>query len=130
MSDTTGMVHADPRRAEAEALAKVAPHLKRIKTRIMAWATNAGENGLTPDEFARETGALINTVRRRFVDLWKAGELKPTKMTRPNARGNPETVWVLGHDALGAAVRETKDQKIKRLEARVAELESTLSRAI
>lgn len=116
-------VHAEPRRTEVEALAAVAPHLKRMKRDIMLAAHHYGEHGIIPDEIP----GLINTVRRRFTDLWIEGLLKPTCRVRPNRRGKNETVWVAGKDEHRLTPAETKDQKIKRLEARVAELERTLA---
>ena len=121
--ELTGLTHAQPRQAELEAAEKVAPHLAGMKGGIVAMMPSRGAFGLTPDEYAMETGSLINTVRRRFTDLWKEGIIKPTDRVRCNARGNNETVWVLGRDEKMVA-RETKDQKIKRLEARIAELEA------
>lgn len=91
-------LHAQPRTSEVAAAAAVAGQIVALKTGILAWAKRAGEHGLTPDEYSAETGALINTVRRRFTDIWKAGQLRPTELTRKNRRGNPETVWVLGED--------------------------------
>ena len=58
------------------------------------------EVGLTPDEFCEQTNGLINTVRRRFTDLWKEGRIRhhPEIATRMNAAGNECVVWVLGRD--------------------------------
>lgn len=109
---TTGLTHSAPRQTEMEALMSVAPHLKRMKRDIMLRVVASGESGLTPDEVP----GLINTVRRRFVDLWKEGQIRPTDRTRRNSRGKNETVWVAGRDEVGmATTRETKDQKISRL---------------
>ncbi len=116
------LVHANPRQAEIEALFAVAPHLKKTKREIMLKARAARDHGLIPDEVP----GLINTVRRRFTDLWKEGLLKPTDRVRKNARGNHETVWVEGKDENAIKTQESKDQKIKRLEARVVELEGLL----
>lgn len=114
MSDTIGLVHAYPRRAEAEALAAVTPSLKRMKAAILLAVGAAGEHGLIPDEFP----GLINTVRRRFTDLWILGLIKPTDRMRPNKRGRNETVWVLGKDEHRLLrQREKPREKIKRLEA-------------
>lgn len=116
--ELTGLTHAQPRRTETEALAAVAPHLKKMKGDIWAKCSHRGDFGLTPDEYVEETGALINTVRRRFTDLWKEGIIKPTDRTRCNYRGRNETVWMVGRDEK-MVVSETKDAKIKRLEAHV-----------
>jgi hypothetical protein len=118
-NELTGLTHAVPRRSESEALAVVAPHLTAMKREIMIVVTAAGDYGLTPDEHSLATGAIINTVRRRMTDLWKEGQIRPTDRMRKNARGNNETVWVVGRDEKMATTRETKDQKIKRLEAHV-----------
>lgn len=96
-------IHANPRPAEAEALAAIAPHITGIKRRILEQAGAAGDLGVIPDE----VDGLINTIRRRFTDLWKGGHLRPTKRTRKNRSGNSETVWILGRDenARGAGAK-------------------------
>jgi hypothetical protein len=116
-------VHAVPRQAELEALKAIDPHIRSMKVRILLQVGAAGDHGLTPDEYQRMTLTIINTVRRRFTDLWKDGFIRPTDRVRPNARGNNETVWVLGRDENAVKAHETKDEKIARLEARIRELE-------
>lgn len=114
----TPHVHADPRPTETAALEKIAPHLKKMKRDIMLAAHAAGDLGITPDE----QPGLINTVRRRFTDLWKEGLIKPTGRTRNNANGNPCTVWVIGSDANLSIRQETKDETIKRLRGEIRHL--------
>lgn len=118
--ETTGLHHSEPRPAEYEAAILIAPHLKKMKRDIMVKAVSAGSRGLIPDE----VDGLINTVRRRFTDLWIEGFLKPTESTRPNRRGRSETVWVVGKDDRRFGAKEAKDEKIARLESRVRELEA------
>ncbi len=113
------LTHASARPAEVAAAHAIAPHLAKLKEQIFSMVASSGDSGLTPDEFQRATGALINTVRRRFTDLWKEGRLRPTDRTRPNARGHMETVWVVGRDEGGIASRETASQKIKRLQRHI-----------
>jgi len=120
-----GHRHAESNAPELFALDKVAPHLKKMKRSIMEAAHDAvarGERGIIPDE----QPGLINTVRRRFTDLHIEGHLRPTEHTKENASGNPVTVWEPGRDFNMLATRESKEQKIARLEARVAELERML----
>ena len=75
-------------------------------------------NGLTPDDWASNNKALINTVRRRFTDLWKDGLIRhhPESRTKKNAAGNDCVVWVQGRDPLLAAERVCSccGQRIKR----------------
>ena len=45
-------------------------------------------------------GGLINTIRRRFTDLWKEGKIRhhPTLLSRKNLAGNDCVSWVIGTD--------------------------------
>jgi hypothetical protein len=86
--------HAVPKEAELAASQAVAPHVAGIKLVILALMKTAGDAGL----IASEVPGLINTVRRRFVDLQKSGLIKPNGQTRANERGMKETVYVLGRD--------------------------------
>ena len=122
MVELTGLVHSDPKKSEVEALLKVAPHLKKMKRDIMIAAHYNGEHGIIPDEMP----GLINTIRRRFTDLWKEGFLKQTDRFRKNKSGNSVMVWIPGRDEKAFEVKETKGQVIIRLESRVRELESEL----
>lgn len=88
------LVHASPTATEVEAVTKVAPHLTAMKAAIMAAVESSGEPGLTPDEYADAHGLLINTVRRRFTDLWKAGQIRKNGVSRPNGNGNRSAAWV------------------------------------
>ena len=72
-----------------------------MKLQILGELERAGQlAGLTPDEFAEMHGKLINTVRRRFTDLWKEGKIRhhPKSLTRKNKAGNSCVTWVIGHD--------------------------------
>lgn len=122
MTRLVGLVHADPKKSEIEAVLKIAPHLKNMKREIMILAIKNGDRGIIPDEVP----GLINTIRRRITDLWKEGFLKPSGMFRKNKSGNNETVWIPGRDEKAFEIRETKGQIIKRLENRVKELEDEL----
>lgn len=119
MENNLAATHASPRRAELAAAASVAPHLTHMKADIVSAITAAGEKGLTPDDFQLATGKIINTIRRRFTDLWKEGHIRPTNRTRPNARGFEETVWALGRDTTVQPSRETASQKIARLQRHI-----------
>ncbi len=102
-------VHAVPKEAEAAAAAAVAPHIAGIKIVILALMKTAGDAGLIPSEVP----GLINTVRRRFVDLQKAGLIKPNGETRANERGMKETVYILGLDEKAAAIKSTPFTNLK-----------------
>ncbi len=84
---------------EIQAAGKAAKSAPSIKKRILHRLSEEGPRGLTPDEFCEESIGLINTVRRRFTDLWKEGKIRhhPTLIRKNNA-GNECTVWVLGTD--------------------------------
>lgn len=92
--------HAAPWSGEAAALAKASLQAPAMWEQILLELREAGPAGLTPDEFAEAHLKLINTVRRRFTDLWKSGQIRhhPEGLHRPNADRNPCVVWVLGED--------------------------------
>lgn len=76
--------------------------------------------GLTPDEFCKEVNGLINTIRRRFTDLWKEGKIRhhPESMTRLNDSKNECVVWILGKDPnLKMSRFEKMSAEITRLQA-------------
>jgi len=85
---------------EVLAFEKADKNSRSIKRKILEELEQAGEIGLTPDEFVEMHGGLINTIRRRFTDLWKAGQIRhhPEGKTRKNAAGNACVTWVLGLD--------------------------------
>ena len=114
-----GLVHGDPRETEVAALEKVAPSILPMRLHILERMAEEGELGLTPDEYADQHNKLINTARRRFVDLWKGGEIRPTEMVRPNPRGNDCVVYVLGEDPEGMAQSAPKpsDKEIRQARA-------------
>ncbi len=105
MTDTPH-VHANPNKPELHAMQTIEPHICGMKRDIMARLKTRLDQGLTPDEYQRMTGAIINTVRRRFVDLHTDGLIKPTAEARKNTHGNDETVWVLGRDEFVAERRK------------------------
>lgn len=119
--------HQDGPETERIAFLKVAPVVKGIKARILLLLQ---QQNLTPDEVSASQGLLINTVRRRFVDLWTAGQIRPTAVRRKNDGGNPCVVWTLGADP-DPAVRAPKPcERCVALQARVAELETVLLRTV
>lgn len=119
--------HEQPRPAELAAAEKVGAHVETLKGQILWRVTNCGDAGLIPDEVP----GLINTVRRRFTDLWKEGKIRPTDRTRENRHGNPETVWILGRDPkLDAQARYGEPgyrTSYQRLAKRVEELEDKIA---
>jgi len=86
----------------------------------------AVESGLTPDEFVLKHGGLINTIRRRFTDLWKEGKIKhhPTLLTRKNLAGNDCITWVLGKD-LNLSTRSTKRSWVGLTDGELSELSAS-----
>lgn len=92
--------HAQGFITEVLAFEKANKVSKSIKSKILDELEQAGDKGLTPDEFVEMHGGLINTVRRRFTDLWKAGQIRhhPDSLTRRNPSGNACVAWVLGVD--------------------------------
>jgi hypothetical protein len=79
---------------------KASRHSNGIKKKILADLEAAGADGLTPDEFLLIHGGIINTIRRRFTDLWKEGKIQhhPTLLARKNPAGNECVAWVIGKD--------------------------------
>ena len=94
-NDLNRLAHTQGKISEKQALEKIAPIRKAMKFSILDAISDEGQGGLTPDEFP----GLINTVRRRFTELWVAGEIRPSGLYRKNDRGNNVGVWVLGADA-------------------------------
>lgn len=111
------LTHSRALLSESEALAKVEPSLNSMRTAILAAVRNTGEEGLTPDEYAKKHHGLINTIRRRFTDLWKDGYIRhhPELQMRLNAAGNKCVVWVEGEDP------ERARSRIERLRAQLME---------
>ena len=68
------------------------------KDKILKEVDLYGAYGVTPDEFVDSYGGLINTIRRRFTDLWKEGKIKKSSLSRKNSAGNFCAAWVLGKD--------------------------------
>jgi len=93
-------VHSDGLSTEIAAFAKASRKSNSIKLKILVKLKEAAEMGLTPDEFVFRHGGLINTIRRRFTDLWKEGKIKhhPNLLARKNGAGNDCVTWVLGRD--------------------------------
>jgi len=100
MDDFRTHVHSNGLPTEVQAFQKASLQIASIKSRILVEMKGAGEAGITPDEFVFKHGGLINTIRRRFTDLWKEGQIKhhPTLLTRKNTAGNDCVAWVLGRD--------------------------------
>lgn len=100
MNELRTHTHANGPMTEVLAFEKANKVSKSIKAKILDELEQAGEVGLTPDEFVEMHGGLINTIRRRFTDLWKAGQIRhhPEGLTRKNPSGNACVTWVLGAD--------------------------------
>tara|TARA_R110000803_G_scaffold33627_13_gene73579 strand:+ start:1567 stop:2007 length:441 start_codon:yes stop_codon:yes gene_type:complete len=91
--------HTEPHATETLAAVKAERSALPIKKHILHRLKEQPE-GLTPDEFCDEINGLINTVRRRFTDLWKEGVIRhhPENRTRINDSKNECVVWVIGED--------------------------------
>lgn len=101
MTDLRSHTHSNAWASEVEAFEKAVKSANSIKLQILEELDRAGSlRGLTPDEFVEMHGGLINTVRRRFTDLWKEGKIRhhPKSLTRKNKAGNSCVTWVLGYD--------------------------------
>ena len=83
---------------EIAAFNKAKPSSASTKQKILTEIASCSMYGVTPDEFIELNGGLINTVRRRFTDLWKEGKIKKNGLSRDNAAGNATSAWVLGRD--------------------------------
>ena len=92
--------HRNGLQTEVDAFVKASKRMDSTKLKIIFEIGCAGANGLTPDEFVENHGGLINTVRRRFTDLWKEGKIKhhPILLERKNRAGNNCVTWVIGKD--------------------------------
>lgn len=102
------LVHSNPTDTEVAALAKVASSIQPMREHIVEVMIVAGEHGLTSHEYAEQHEVLITTARRRFVDLWKGGEIRPTDRSRTNAQDNEVTVYVVGADPEGVIEQQSK----------------------
>ena len=101
MTTLRSHTHSSGWGTEIEAYGKAAKSASSVKLQILAELERCGQlTGLTPDEFVEMHGGLINTVRRRFTDLWKEGKIRhhPQSLTRKNSAGNQCVAWVLGND--------------------------------
>ena len=100
MDDLKTHVHSNGLPTEIAAFTKASYKINSIKLQILETLKEAAEMGLTPDDFVLKHGGLINTIRRRFTDLWKEGKIKhhPNLLTRKNFAGNDCVTWVLGRD--------------------------------
>ena len=101
MTTLRSHTHSNGWASELEAYGKAAKTASSVKLQILSELERCGQlAGLTPDEFVEMHGGLINTVRRRFTDLWKEGKIRhhPQSLTRKNSAGNQCVAWVLGND--------------------------------
>lgn len=113
--DLRHLRHTGGLATEEAALEKVAPTLTAMKAKIYGDLMRAGDWGLTPDEFTDNHGKLLNTVRRRFTDLWKEGLIRhhPQLTTRTNRGGNECVVWVIGKDPFCNGTHDTRIQRLR-----------------
>lgn len=111
-------VHGNGLPTEVAAFNKASKRSASIKFQILVELRKAGEGGLTPDEFVLMHGGLINTIRRRFTDLWKDGKIRhhPTLLSRKNLAGNDCVSWVIGTDVDLPVKKEKKWVGLTELE--------------
>jgi hypothetical protein len=112
MNDLRTHTHSNGLESEFEAFEKASKSANSIKLQILYEMNIAGAlKGLTPDEFVEMHGGLINTVRRRFTDLWKEGKIfhHPRLLTRKNNADNACVAWVLGCDPLPTKKRAKRE---------------------
>lgn len=125
-SELQHLAHSQGWDSEYVALRKVASSISAMKAKIFHAVMSAGAAGLTPDEYCDQmTRGLINTVRRRFTDLWKDGVIRhhPQGAMRLNANGNPCVCWVVGCDPQAQNDRMDRARvELQRLRAEVARL--------
>ncbi len=100
MNDLKIHIHAHGHMTELLAYEKARKGSPSVKHKILHEVEQAGDVGITPDEFVEMHGGLINTIRRRFTDLWKEGKIRhhPLGVTRKNPAGNACVTWVMGRD--------------------------------
>lgn len=100
---------------EKAAAAKATFGASSMKRLIMEELSGTNGEGITPDEFAEKHQKLINTVRRRFTDLWKDGFIRhhPESLTRRNSDDNECVVWIIGRDEQEDGTTETKILKLR-----------------
>ena len=103
--------HRNGLQTEVDAFVKASKRMDSTKLKIIFEIGCAGANGLTPDEFVENHGGLINTVRRRFTDLWKEGKIKhhPTLLERKNRAGNNCVTWVIGKDEKSVSIKSKRE---------------------
>ena len=112
MNELRTHTHSNGLETESNAFEKASKSADSIKLQILSEIGRAGAlKGLTPDEFAETNNGLINTVRRRFTDLWKEGKIlhHPHLMTRKNNDGNACVAWVLGRDPISIKKRAKRE---------------------
>ena len=103
--------HRNGLQTEVDAFVKASKRMDSTKLKIIFEIGCAGANGLTPDEFVEIHGGLINTVRRRFTDLWKEGKIKhhPILLERKNRAGNNCVTWVIGKDEKSVSIKSKRE---------------------
>ena len=126
MNDLNTHTHRNGLQTEVDAFVKASKRMDSTKLKIIFEIGCAGANGLTPDEFVENHGGLINTVRRRFTDLWKEGKIKhhPILLERKNRAGNNCVTWVIGKDET-AVPRKSKRPWVGLTEEEIETIKDT-----
>lgn len=118
--------HHDPYESELAAAEKAFARAGTLKQKIYDILVAAGDEGMTPEEISSSLGYHTsdggNTVRRRMIDLQKAGAIRyhAELITRKNKAGNDALVWVVGSDP------DNQKTKIQVLQERIKELSEEL----
>lgn len=89
-------VHRTATDTEHYAAAAVGPHVRDLRARVLELAIARGAEGLTGWEAVAmlHLEAHETSVRPRLTDLARVGLLRKSRIRRPNAHGNRETVYV------------------------------------
>lgn len=83
------------RHGTSEAAAeRIAPLAARLRARVLAAITAAGDMGMTDDELQAALGMPGNTERPRRRELEQDGKVRRAGRTRRTASGRQADVWV------------------------------------
>lgn len=101
----------DTRRQAAAAIEPLAP---TMQARVLAFIRDRGQRGATDQEIAAGLDMLPDTARARRVELVKAGQVRPSGVTRPSQHGGPRPrpcdVWIT-MDVIGTTPPATRPEQ-------------------
>jgi hypothetical protein len=82
--------HSETSREAAEA---IEPDTATLRGVVLAYIRRQGQRGATDDEMQVALGMNPSTQRPRRVELWDAGFVERTNMTRITRGGRQASVW-------------------------------------